>query len=113
MWYQGESDIHNGAAYYACALPVMLADWRAQFALPTLPFLLVELAAYKAGDALPAMRIAQASAEKLPVYVETRPTSGRSTSTPPPPPGASTLTGRRSWGSASRWPPARRCTARR
>lgn len=55
--WQGESDVgagggHGkgqsffGSAYYSCALPAMLSDWRLKLNRPLLPFLLVELAAY-------------------------------------------------------------------
>ena len=35
-----------GSAYYSCALPAMIDDWRLKLNRPLLPFLLVELAAY-------------------------------------------------------------------
>ena len=40
IWYQGESNVGaaatmEGAAYYACALPALVDDWRAALAAPT------------------------------------------------------------------------------
>eukprot|EP01052_Picozoa_sp_SAG31_P011693 SAG31_NODE_668_length_12945_cov_15.915849_3_plen_423_part_00 len=98
-WYQGESDVgppggwgnglsFYGSAYYGCALSAMVQDWRVALKQPSLPFLLVELAAYcnehgastfktwcdqptsflnKTDENLPAMRLAQAKvAQNLP-----------------------------------------------
>jgi sialate O-acetylesterase len=44
VWYQGESD--TGAAGYDLRLAAMMADWRAQFRAPDLPFAIVQLSAY-------------------------------------------------------------------
>ena len=98
-WYQGEADVgapggwnrgvsFYGSAYYICALPNMLKDWRIALKQPAVPFLLVELAAYcnehgastlytwcdqqtsfinKTDENLPAMRISQTSAARLPL----------------------------------------------
>lgn len=89
VWYQGESNVgtaspYQGAEYYQCALPAMIANWKNNFAVP---FHIVELSAYcnehdagtflvwcdetksilKAVDYhLPALRLAQAAAEMLP-----------------------------------------------
>ena len=100
VWYQGESNVGaatpwDGAAYYTCALPAMIKDWRSTVN-PTVysktPFFVVELAAYCNNhdestfmtfcDAnttqltsrdihLPALRVAQSAALTLPnVYIE-------------------------------------------
>jgi sialate O-acetylesterase len=43
IWYQGEAD--TGTAYqYRTLLPALIADWRAGFQRPDLPFLIVQLA---------------------------------------------------------------------
>ncbi|WP_276592166.1 sialate O-acetylesterase, partial [Sphingomonas sp. GC_Shp_4] len=44
-WYQGESNT-AAARDYATLLPMMMADWRRAAGQPTLPFLIVQLAAY-------------------------------------------------------------------
>jgi sialate O-acetylesterase len=54
VWYQGESDVHFGTSYYRAALPALLAEWRAQFRAPDLPFLIVQLPGYGASSAQPA-----------------------------------------------------------
>jgi sialate O-acetylesterase len=46
-WYQGESDADGGRGY-AARLTNMMADWRSQFAAPTLPFLIVQLSSWGA-----------------------------------------------------------------
>jgi len=56
IWYQGESSVgpdkpFQGAAYYACQLPAMIADWRNKLQQPDLPVIVVELAAYVAAAA--------------------------------------------------------------
>ena len=43
-WSNGVSFF--GSAYYGCALSAMLRDWRVALRQPSLPFLVVELAAY-------------------------------------------------------------------
>jgi hypothetical protein len=91
LYSQGESNVGanapwTGATYYSCAMPAMLADLRKELQLPKLPIVVVELAAYcnerdfatyhtwcdettsvlnSTDYHLPAMRIAQASAEQL------------------------------------------------
>jgi len=98
VWMHGASDTgkvdaYLGPNYYACALPAMILDWRVKFEQGNLPFVVVELPAYcnerdwatfhtfcdqpqsilsDREYHLPAMRIAQAAAEKLPqVYMVT------------------------------------------
>jgi len=98
VWMHGASDTgkvdaYLGPNYYACALPAMIRDWRLKFAQGELPFVVVELPAYcnerdwatfhtfcdqpqsilsSREYHLPAMRIAQAAAERLPeVYMVT------------------------------------------
>eukprot|EP00039_Didymoeca_costata_P006674 m.92287 g.92287 ORF g.92287 m.92287 type:complete len:539 (-) comp13344_c0_seq1:90-1706(-) len=51
VWYQAESNVgppapYQGAAYYQCALPKLLASWRQKFNNDNLPMFVVELAAY-------------------------------------------------------------------
>lgn len=44
-WYQGESNAYVGVANtYASLLPAMIADWRAGFGQPDLPFLIFQIA---------------------------------------------------------------------
>jgi sialate O-acetylesterase len=44
-WYQGESNAYVRAAdTYAALLPALIADWRAGFAQPELPFIVFEIA---------------------------------------------------------------------
>ena len=88
---QGESNVGanapwTGETYYSCAMPAMLAHLRKELELPKLPIVVVELAAYcnerdfatyhtwcdetasilnSTDYHLPAMRMAQASAEQL------------------------------------------------
>lgn len=39
VWYQGENNVaQGGPEYYSCALPALMADWRAQFKQPDLFF---------------------------------------------------------------------------
>lgn len=45
IWYQGESNASR-AAQYRDLLAAMIQDWRARFAQPGLPFLIVQLANY-------------------------------------------------------------------
>lgn len=42
-WYQGEANVQEAGAY-ARLLPALIADWRARFAAPEAPFLVVQLA---------------------------------------------------------------------
>ncbi|CAN5379956.1 sialate O-acetylesterase [soil metagenome] len=44
-WYQGESNADD-AAGYRTLLPLLMADWRHDFAQPKLPFLVVQLTAF-------------------------------------------------------------------
>lgn len=46
LWYQGESNVGR-AARYVDALPRLIADWRAHWRAPRLPFLYVQLAAFQ------------------------------------------------------------------
>ena len=44
-WYQGESNAYVGVANtYAALLPAMIADWRAGFGQPDMPFLIFQIA---------------------------------------------------------------------
>lgn len=83
IWYQGESNVPE-PAYYACAFPAMIQDWRGNKNLNLkmiidkwdmthnldFPFLFVQLAAYTQGagngEQLPDQRIAQTAALQLP-----------------------------------------------
>jgi len=91
VWMHGASDTgrmaaYQGPSYYACALTAMIMDWREKFRREHLPFIVVELPAYcnerdwatfhtfcdqkksilrDTEYHLPAMRVAQAEAEKL------------------------------------------------
>ncbi len=47
LWYQGESNV-AAPDDYARLLPALMRDWRAAFAAPELPFLVVQLANYGA-----------------------------------------------------------------
>lgn len=47
LWYQGEANFTR-AAQYRTLLPAMIADWRALFAAPDLPFYIVSLPAFMA-----------------------------------------------------------------
>ena len=70
IWYQGESNVER-AEQYRTLFPALIADWRAQWQ-PSLPFLFVQLANYKAAQPEPAesdwaeLREAQAAALRLP-----------------------------------------------
>jgi sialate O-acetylesterase len=46
VWYQGESDVHFGTAYYKATLPALMQEWRRQFGQPDLPVLIVQLPGY-------------------------------------------------------------------
>ena len=48
-WYQGEANWATPESY-ACRFPAMIADWRARFASPRMPFVFVQLAAYPKRD---------------------------------------------------------------
>lgn len=52
IWYQGESNEHRGEEY-AELLPAMIKDWRKQWGQGDFPFLIVQLANYRAQDSLP------------------------------------------------------------
>ena len=63
----GEQNANCGGpaqiAYYSCALPALIADWRAKFGSPSLPFGVFLLAAWKATDpAFPLLRLLQVGA---------------------------------------------------
>lgn len=65
LWYQGEANFTR-ATQYRTLLPAMIADWRALFAAPDLPFYIVSLPAFMArrdqpgSDAWTELREAQA-----------------------------------------------------
>lgn len=71
IWYQGESNL-NTRGLYPDLQQALIADWRALWNSPALPFYYVQLAAYKAPSAepsdgqLPEMREAQAKALAIP-----------------------------------------------
>ena len=66
LWYQGEADVAR-ADTYAERLTSLIAGWRASFAAPELPFLVVQLPAYGPGESDWArLRAAQARAAALP-----------------------------------------------
>lgn len=46
LWYQGETNAGNSALYRK-TFPALIADWRARWQSPDLPFLFVQLAPYK------------------------------------------------------------------
>lgn len=48
IWYQGESNVGR-ADQYRKLFPAMIADWRARFAAPELPFYFVQIAPYGYG----------------------------------------------------------------
>ena len=52
IWYQGESNAGR-AAQYRRLLPIMIADWRARFAQGDFPFLIVQLANFRARQTEP------------------------------------------------------------
>ncbi len=45
IWYQGESNVPR-AAQYAQTFPLLIADWRAQWQQPRMPFYFVQLASF-------------------------------------------------------------------
>ncbi len=71
LWYQGESNM-NIRKLYPDLQQTLIADWRAQWGNPELPFYFVQLAAHKApatepgGGQLPEMREAQAKSLSIP-----------------------------------------------
>ncbi|MES2923584.1 MAG: sialate O-acetylesterase [Verrucomicrobiota bacterium] len=71
LWYQGESNM-NTRKLYPDLQQTLIADWRAQWGNPELPFYFVQLAAHKApatepgGGQLPEMREAQAKSLTIP-----------------------------------------------
>ena len=66
LWYQGEADVAQADAY-AERLLSLIGGWRATFAAPELPFLVVQLPAYGPGESDWArLRAAQAKAAGLP-----------------------------------------------
>jgi len=62
IWYQGESN-HDHAKQYQTLFPAMVADWRARWKQPNLPFLYVQIAPYKDMEA--EIREAQLIASKV------------------------------------------------
>ena len=69
LWLQGEQNAGCGGPpqldYYACALPALIADWRAAFLNPDMPFGVFLLAAWKASTpAFPLLRLLQVAASK-------------------------------------------------
>lgn len=44
-WYQGEANVGDPAGY-ARLLPMLMTDWRRQFAQPALPFMVAQIAAF-------------------------------------------------------------------
>jgi sialate O-acetylesterase len=46
IWYQGESNVPR-AAQYAQTFPLLIADWRAQWHQPRMPFYFVQLASFQ------------------------------------------------------------------
>lgn len=52
IWYQGESN-ENRAIEYRSLLEAMILDWRKNWNNPKMPFLIVQLANYKAEDTIP------------------------------------------------------------
>lgn len=61
IWYQGESDVVRHASYLQRQI-ALIRDLRVHFAQGQLPFLLVELAGYRAGPGWPFLREAQQQA---------------------------------------------------
>ncbi|MCK6449174.1 MAG: sialate O-acetylesterase [Planctomycetes bacterium] len=51
IWYQGESN-RGRALQYRTLFPAMIADWRARFRRPELPFYFVQIAPFRYGDAI-------------------------------------------------------------
>jgi len=68
IWYQGESNVGQDA-YYSCAFPAMINDWRNSWGYSSsqFPFFFVQLAPWFPSDVnLPLMRLCQTSALALP-----------------------------------------------
>jgi len=81
LWYQGEQNIGGGAPgfpatgekFYSCEFRNMITAWRDSFAMPDMPFLFVQLAAFMDGyhynitnQSLAELRSAQASVLDMP-----------------------------------------------
>jgi sialate O-acetylesterase len=71
LWYQGENNV-GYARTYAARFAGLIADWRARWGQPAMPFVFVQLANHgarrelPAGSALAELRAAQAAALGLP-----------------------------------------------
>lgn len=67
LWYQGEANAgdSDNIVHYACRFPAMIADWRAKFRQPDLPFFYVQLAGFKQAGFV-GLRASQAQALRLP-----------------------------------------------
>jgi sialate O-acetylesterase len=65
LWYQGEANTSR-AWQYRETFPMLIQDWRQQLGQPALPFLFVQLAAFRAGPDWPELREAQQVAFALP-----------------------------------------------
>jgi sialate O-acetylesterase len=59
LWYQGENNVEQYRTYRE-RLVALIRDWRTHFGQGTLPFLLVQLAGFRASDTWPYLREAQA-----------------------------------------------------
>ncbi|HEY5959623.1 MAG TPA: sialate O-acetylesterase [Polyangiaceae bacterium] len=59
LWYQGESNTEQHGQY-RLRLLALIRDWRTRFGQGTLPFLLVQLAGFRANETWPYLREAQA-----------------------------------------------------
>jgi sialate O-acetylesterase len=58
LWYQGENNVEQYRTYRE-HLVALVRDWRTRFGQGTLPFLLVQLAGFRASEAWPCLREAQ------------------------------------------------------
>jgi sialate O-acetylesterase len=58
LWYQGESNTERHREYQS-RLRALIRDWRTRFGQGTLPFLLVQLAGFRANETWPFLREAQ------------------------------------------------------
>jgi len=68
IWYQAEQNVGQ-TAYYTCAFPAMISDWRTNWGYTPqeFPFFFVQLSTWFPSDMnLPAMRLAQVVATSLP-----------------------------------------------
>jgi sialate O-acetylesterase len=65
LWYQGEANTSR-AWQYRETFPMLIQDWRQQLGQPDLPFLFVQLAAFRASFGWPELRDAQQVALVLP-----------------------------------------------